>query len=106
MVPSPIDCLKLQHFNVEVARLPQQPEPEFVNLLRSPGIDFQPGETNFFESIPWLLKRLQIRAQLANPSEPMGSERHRQEKSSQTLMTTRKQGIIDQTQPLLDSWIY
>jgi hypothetical protein len=40
------------------------PESIFVNLLRSPGIDSQPGGMNFFssESIPRFLKRLQIRA--------------------------------------------
>ncbi len=50
-------------------------EPEFVNILRSPGIDFQPGgpvrqlyftyrpaTDRLAESIPGLLKRLQIRA--------------------------------------------
>jgi hypothetical protein len=37
-------------------------EPEFVNLLRSPGIDFQPGGIDSLESIPGLLIRLQIRA--------------------------------------------
>jgi hypothetical protein len=34
----------------------------FVNLLRSPGIDPQPGEIDSSESIPGLHKRLQIRA--------------------------------------------
>jgi hypothetical protein len=34
------------------------PEPVFVNLSRSPGIEFQPGGIDFFESIPGLLKRL------------------------------------------------
>jgi hypothetical protein len=38
--------------------------PVFVNLLRSPEIDFQPGGIDFSESIPGLHKRLQIRAQL------------------------------------------
>ena len=54
-------------------------EPVFVNLLRNPGIDYQPwraGRTTLFdvptrqargidllESIPGLLKRLQIRTQ-------------------------------------------
>jgi hypothetical protein len=56
------------------------PEPVFVDLLRSPGIDSQPGGPvrqpyllyrsaklqasgiDFSESIPGLLKRLQIRA--------------------------------------------
>jgi hypothetical protein len=52
------------------------PEPEFVNILRSPGIDSQPGGWvrppylayrpawlhRLAESIPGLLKRLQIRA--------------------------------------------
>jgi hypothetical protein len=37
-------------------------EPEFVNLSWSPGIDSQPGEICFLDSIPELLKRLQIRA--------------------------------------------
>ncbi len=44
-------------------------EPQFVNLLRSPGIDSQRGGPvrqpyltyRLSESIPWLLKRLQIR---------------------------------------------
>jgi hypothetical protein len=58
----------------------QKPEPVFVDLLRSPGIDSQPGGPvrqpyltyrparlyRLAESIPGLLKRLQIRAQ---PSE-------------------------------------
>ncbi len=35
---------------------------EFVHLLRSPGIDSQPGGIDSLESIPGLLKRLQIRA--------------------------------------------
>jgi hypothetical protein len=39
-----------------------KPEPVFVNLVRSPGIDSQPGGIDFLESIPGLLKRLQIRA--------------------------------------------
>jgi hypothetical protein len=38
------------------------PEPVFVKLLRSPGIDSQPGGIESSESIPGLLKRLQIRA--------------------------------------------
>jgi hypothetical protein len=37
-------------------------EPVFVNLLRSPGIDSQPGGTDSSEFIPGFLKRLQIRA--------------------------------------------
>jgi len=37
-------------------------EPVFVNLLRSPGIDSQPGGIDSLESIPVLLKCLQIRA--------------------------------------------
>ncbi len=36
-------------------------EPEFVNSLMSPGIDSQPGGIVSSESIPGLLKRLQIR---------------------------------------------
>ncbi len=36
-------------------------EPVFVDLLRSPGIDSQPGGIDALESIPGLLKRLQIR---------------------------------------------
>ncbi len=40
------------------------PEPVFVNLLRSPGIHSQPGDTDSLESIPRLLKRLQLRALL------------------------------------------
>jgi hypothetical protein len=39
-------------------------EPVFVNLLRSPGIDTQPGGIDSSEPIPGLHKRLQIRAQL------------------------------------------
>jgi hypothetical protein len=35
-------------------------EPVFVNLLRGPGIDSQPGGINSLESIPGLLKRLQL----------------------------------------------
>ncbi len=35
-------------------------EPVFVNLLRSPGIDFQSGGIEFLESIPGLHKRLQV----------------------------------------------
>ncbi len=34
----------------------------FANLLRSPGSDSQPGGIDSWESIPGLLKRLQIRA--------------------------------------------
>jgi hypothetical protein len=34
----------------------RQPEPEFVNLSRSPGIDSQPGLIKSSESIPVLLK--------------------------------------------------
>jgi hypothetical protein len=37
-------------------------EPKFVILLRSPGIDSQPGEIDSLKSIPGLLIRLQIRA--------------------------------------------
>ncbi len=37
-------------------------DSHFVNLLRSPGIDSQPGGIDCSESIPMLLKRLQIRA--------------------------------------------
>jgi hypothetical protein len=37
-------------------------EPAFVYLLRSPGIDSQPGGIDCSESIPGLLIRLQIRA--------------------------------------------
>jgi hypothetical protein len=44
-----------------------QPEPVFVDLLRSPEIDSQPGEIDVLESIPGLHKRLQIRA-LIKPS--------------------------------------
>jgi hypothetical protein len=48
------------------------PEPELVNLFRSPGIDSKPSGPvrqparlhRLAESIPELLKRLQIRAQL------------------------------------------
>jgi hypothetical protein len=39
------------------------PEPVFVNLSRSPGIDSQPGGIDSSEAISGLLKRLQIRAQ-------------------------------------------
>jgi hypothetical protein len=44
-------------------------ESAFVNILRSPGIDSQPGgidslESISLEAIHGLLKRLQIRAQL------------------------------------------
>jgi hypothetical protein len=44
------------------------PETVFVNLLRSPGIDSQPGGIGFHssESIPGHHKRLQIRALTAN----------------------------------------
>jgi hypothetical protein len=38
------------------------PEPKFVNPLRSSGIDSQSGGTDSLESIPELLKRLQLRA--------------------------------------------
>jgi hypothetical protein len=41
----------------------QQPEPLFVSLLRSPGIDFQPGGIDYLESISGLLKRLHNWAQ-------------------------------------------
>ncbi len=41
----------------------QKPEPVFVNLLGSPGIDSQHGGIDSSESIPGLLKRLKIRAQ-------------------------------------------
>jgi hypothetical protein len=37
-------------------------EPEFVNLLRRPGNDSQPGGIDSLESIIGLLERLQIRA--------------------------------------------
>jgi hypothetical protein len=37
-------------------------EPEFVNLLRNPGIYSQPVGIYSLESIPGLLKHLQIRA--------------------------------------------
>jgi hypothetical protein len=39
-------------------------EPEFVNSLISPRIDSKPGGIASLESIPGLLKRLQIRALL------------------------------------------
>jgi hypothetical protein len=42
------------------------PETVFVNLLRSPGIDSQPGGIDSSESIPGHHKRLQIRALAAN----------------------------------------
>jgi hypothetical protein len=35
-------------------------DPEFVNPLRSQGIDSQPGRIDTLESIPGLLKHLQI----------------------------------------------
>jgi hypothetical protein len=38
------------------------PEPVFLNLLRSPGIDSQPGGIESSKPIPGLLERLQIRA--------------------------------------------
>ncbi len=38
-------------------------EPEFVNLLKSSGIDSKPSGIDSLESIPGLLIRLQIRAQ-------------------------------------------
>jgi hypothetical protein len=39
--------------------------PEFLNLLRSPGIDFQPDGIDPLESILWLLNAyVPIRAQL------------------------------------------
>jgi hypothetical protein len=37
-------------------------EPEFVYLLKSPGVDSQRGRIDSSESIPGLHKRLQIRA--------------------------------------------
>ncbi len=40
-----------------------QTEPVFVNLIKSPGIDSQPGGIDSLESIPGLHKRLKIRAQ-------------------------------------------
>ena len=65
------------------------PEPEFVNILRSPGIDSQPGGSvrqpyltyrpawlhRLAESIPGLLKRLQILA--LDPEGKGGVERIR-----------------------------
>jgi hypothetical protein len=65
------------------------PEPEFVNILRSPGINSQPGGSvrqpyltyrpawlhRLAESIPWLLKRLQILA--LDPEGKGGVERIR-----------------------------
>ncbi len=45
-------------------------EPVFVNLLRSPWIDFQPGGIDSLESIPGLLKRLQIRALMHAYTDP------------------------------------
>jgi hypothetical protein len=50
------------------------PEPEFLNLLRSPGNDSQPGEIDSLESIPGLLKRLQIRSQGPNYKESMDAD--------------------------------
>jgi hypothetical protein len=44
------------------------PEPVFVNPLRSPGIDSQPGGVDSSESIPGLFKRLQIRGQFLTVS--------------------------------------
>jgi hypothetical protein len=44
------------------------PEPVFVNLLRRPGIDSQAGGIDSLESTPGLLKRLLIRALLAQMS--------------------------------------
>ncbi len=41
------------------SRAPES-EPVFVDLLRRPGIDSQPGEIDSSESIPGLHKRLQI----------------------------------------------
>ncbi len=35
-------------------------EPEFVNLLKSPGKDSQPGGIDSMKSVPGLLKRFQI----------------------------------------------
>ncbi len=60
------------------------PDPEFVNLLRGPGIHSQPGGPvwqpylkyrpaglhRLAESIPGLLKRLQIRAQIWEAKKP------------------------------------
>ncbi len=45
-------------------------EPVFVDLLRSPRIDSQPGEIHSSESIPGLHKNLQIRAQFYGPWPP------------------------------------
>jgi hypothetical protein len=47
----------------EEGRIRECPEPKLVNLLRSPGIDSQSGRIDSLESIPGLLKRLQIQAQ-------------------------------------------
>jgi hypothetical protein len=44
------------------SQLTHSTEPEFVKLLMSPGINSQPGGIESLESIPGLLKRLQIRA--------------------------------------------
>ncbi len=49
-----VSCCHPQNFH---------PRDKFLNLLRSPGIDSQLGEIDSLESIPGLLKRLQIRAQ-------------------------------------------
>jgi hypothetical protein len=63
---------------VDMGEADARPQPEFVNLLRSPGIDSQPGGPvrqpyltyrpaqlhSLAESIPGLLTRLQIRAQV------------------------------------------
>jgi hypothetical protein len=53
------------------------PEPVFVNLVRSPGIDSQPGGIDSSEWIPGLPERLQQRAlttavvrRLSDPAEP------------------------------------
>jgi hypothetical protein len=71
----------------------QHTEPEFVNLLRSPGIDSQPGGPvrqphltdrpaklqRLAGSIPGLLKHLQIRVLLyvhATPRIPLGLRMH------------------------------
>ncbi len=54
-------------FQMKYPRISLETRPVFVDLLRRPGIDSQPGEIDSSESITGLHKRLQIRAQGGGP---------------------------------------
>jgi hypothetical protein len=58
---APIDCSK-----IPAKDYPDVQSTEFVNFLRSTGIDSKPGGIDSLETIPGLLKRLKIRALKGN----------------------------------------